>query len=67
MVYKSKSFAPIAILECWNNGSMGSMIMQCWVNGKMRVDNKIKNPLSQIPGPDRLCIKLLTLHHYDKS
>jgi hypothetical protein len=42
MVYKSKSFTPIAILECWSNGSMDPMIMQCWVNGKMRVDNKIK-------------------------
>jgi hypothetical protein len=42
MVYKTMSFAPIGILECWNNGSMGSGILQCWVNGKMHFDDKIK-------------------------
>jgi len=42
MVYKPKGFAPTGILECWNNGSLGSRKMQCWVNGKMRVENKIK-------------------------
>jgi len=31
------------MMECWNNGIMGSWIMQYWVNGKMCVDDKIKN------------------------
>jgi hypothetical protein len=31
------------MLECWNNGIMGSGIMQYWVNGKICVEDKIKN------------------------
>jgi len=30
------------MVECWNDGIMGSGIMQCWVNGKICVDDKIK-------------------------
>jgi len=30
------------MVECWNNGIMGSGIMQYWVNGKICVDDKIE-------------------------
>jgi len=33
----------MGMMECWNNGIMGSGIMQCWVNGKICVDDKTKN------------------------
>jgi hypothetical protein len=33
---------PIGILECWNNGKMGSGKMGCWVNGKIRFKAIIK-------------------------
>jgi len=35
-------FAPIGMMEWWNNGTMGFGIMQCWVNGKIYVEDKIK-------------------------
>ncbi|PLX52561.1 MAG: hypothetical protein C0611_07840 [Desulfobacteraceae bacterium] len=38
-----RGFAPIGMLECWNNGIMGSGIMQFGVNGKICVEDKIKN------------------------
>jgi hypothetical protein len=38
-----RGFAQIGMVECWNNGIMGSGIMQYWVNGKICVDDKIKN------------------------
>jgi hypothetical protein len=38
-----RGFAPIGMMECWNNGIMGSEIMQCWVNGRICVDDKTKN------------------------
>jgi hypothetical protein len=37
-----RGFAPTGIVECWNNGTLGSGIMQYWVNGKICVDDKIK-------------------------
>ncbi|OEU64532.1 MAG: hypothetical protein BBJ57_11625 [Desulfobacterales bacterium PC51MH44] len=30
------------MMECWNNGIMGSGIIQYWVNGKICVDVKFK-------------------------
>ena len=38
-----RGFAPIRMMECWNNGIMGSGIMQCWVNGGVCADDKTKN------------------------
>jgi hypothetical protein len=38
-----RGLAPIGMVECWNNGIMGSGIMQYWVNGKIFVEDKIKN------------------------
>jgi hypothetical protein len=34
------------MLECWNNGIMGSVEMGCWLNGKIRFDEIIKNGLN---------------------
>jgi hypothetical protein len=31
------------MVECWNNGIMGSGRMRYWVNGKICVEDKIKN------------------------
>jgi hypothetical protein len=31
-----RGFAPIGMVECWNNGIMGLGIMQYWVNGKIK-------------------------------
>jgi len=38
-----RGFAPIGMMECWNNGIIRSGIMQYWVNGEICVDDKIKN------------------------
>jgi hypothetical protein len=42
MTGQVRGFAPIGMMECRNNGIMGSGIMQYWVNGKICVDEKIK-------------------------
>jgi len=44
---KVSGFAPIGMMECWNNGIMGSGIMQCWIDGKICVDDKTKMDLSK--------------------
>jgi hypothetical protein len=41
--WQVRGFAPIGILEQWNNGIMGPGKMGCWFNGKIRFDDIIKN------------------------
>jgi len=43
MFNQVRGFAPIGILEYWNNGIMGSGIRQYCVNGKLCADDKIKS------------------------
>jgi hypothetical protein len=38
-----RGFAPIGMMECWNNGIMDYRIMQFGVNDKICVEDKIKN------------------------